>query len=293
MLWSNDNLRKELELCYGTEFTCLKSYFATQEILHQTSCVATPQQNGRVERKNRHILNVARALRFQANLPIQFWGECILTASFLINRTTSKLLLGKTPYEIMFGKQLNYDYFRRFGYLCYAHHSRRDNDKFGERSRKCIFVGYHFGQKGWRVYDMETNEFLVSHDVVFSEMIFPYAATSDPCSTTHDGSNDVFVGEELGEEDILPTTSRGSTNSDDEHSNEVQVASPSTGDVENLINEQPAASEVEPEASHLGRGEICSVEGFCYLLCLLPEKKTPHTLNLPPLRDPQVQFFIP
>lgn len=61
----------------GTEFMCLKSYFATEGILHQTSCVGTPQQNGRVERKHRHILNVAHALRFQAYLPIQFWGEYI------------------------------------------------------------------------------------------------------------------------------------------------------------------------------------------------------------------------
>lgn len=30
----------------GTEFLCLKSYFAAQGIVHQISCVGTPQQNG-------------------------------------------------------------------------------------------------------------------------------------------------------------------------------------------------------------------------------------------------------
>ncbi|KAG7552999.1 Retrotransposon Copia-like N-terminal [Arabidopsis thaliana x Arabidopsis arenosa] len=75
----------------GTEFMCLSSYFREHGIIHQTSCVGTPQQNGRVERKHRHILNVARALLFQASLPIKFWGEAVLTAAYLINRTPSSL----------------------------------------------------------------------------------------------------------------------------------------------------------------------------------------------------------
>lgn len=66
--------------------------------------MGTPQQNGRVERKNRHILNVARALRFQASLPIEFWGHCVLGASHLINRTLCEIHKGRSPYEILFGK---------------------------------------------------------------------------------------------------------------------------------------------------------------------------------------------
>lgn len=88
----------------GIEFTYLGNYFSKHGIVHETSCVGTPQQNGRVECKHRHILNVARALRFQANLSIKFWGECILTAGYLINRNPSLILHGKTPYEILYGK---------------------------------------------------------------------------------------------------------------------------------------------------------------------------------------------
>ena len=153
----------------GTEFMCLKKYFAEHGILHQTSCVGTPQQNGRVERKHRHILNVVRALRFQAHLPIEFWGECVLIARYFINKTPSVFLDGKTPYEILYGQAPSYKHIRTFGCLCYAHDQNQDKEKFGSRSRKCIFVGYPFGKKGWRLYDLENEKYFVSRDVIFVE----------------------------------------------------------------------------------------------------------------------------
>lgn len=63
----------------------MKSFFSSLDILLQTSCLYTPQQNGVVECKHRHLLNVGRALRFQAYLPLQFWGESLLTTTYLIN----------------------------------------------------------------------------------------------------------------------------------------------------------------------------------------------------------------
>ncbi|WVZ25460.1 hypothetical protein V8G54_004004 [Vigna mungo] len=168
----------------GTEFLCMKNYFSEQGIIFQTSCVHTPQQNGRVERKHRHILNIARALRFQGNLPIDFWGECILTAGYLINRTPSEVLNGRTPFEMLYGVPPSLQHLRVFGCLCYVHNKGRHSDKFAPKSKRCIFLGYPYGKKGWKVFDLETRESFVSRDVHFVEHEFPL---SQPCAPQQNG----------------------------------------------------------------------------------------------------------
>lgn len=56
----------------GGEFISLRSFFQDNGVIFQHSCVYTPQQNRVVERKHRHILQVACALKFHAQLPSQF-----------------------------------------------------------------------------------------------------------------------------------------------------------------------------------------------------------------------------
>ena len=60
---------------------------------------------------------------------------------------------------------------KTFGCLCFDHSLVYDKDTFKERSRRCIFIGYLFGNRGWKLYDLETEEIFVSRNV---EEIYPY-----------------------------------------------------------------------------------------------------------------------
>ena len=83
----------------GTEYVNheFELFLALNRIEHQTSCVNTPEQNGVAERKNRHLLEVARSLMFTMNVPKFLWGEAIKTATYLINRMPLRVLGYKTP----------------------------------------------------------------------------------------------------------------------------------------------------------------------------------------------------
>lgn len=94
--------------------------FDTYGIVHQSSCVYASQQNGIVERKHRHILNVARELKFQANIPATYWGECIQGAVYLLNKLLTQILKGHYPYELLYKKGPSLTHLRVFDCLGYA-----------------------------------------------------------------------------------------------------------------------------------------------------------------------------
>ena len=162
----------------GTEFfqDFYSDLFRKHGIEHQRSVPKTPQQNGRVERKHRHLVETTRVMRIYANLPYKFWGACILTATHIINRLPSANRQWKSPYQVLFQCHPDLTGLRVIGSLCYALDLNQTN-KFGAKARKCIFIGYPQGQKAYKLYDLETHKTFVSRDVRFMEHILPFKQT--------------------------------------------------------------------------------------------------------------------
>ncbi|XP_028074529.1 uncharacterized protein LOC114276892 [Camellia sinensis] len=80
---------------------CFRAYLEARGILYQTSCVGTLEQNGVAERKNRHLLEAARALMFTMHVPKPHWGDAVLTATYLINRMPSSVLHFQRPLDLL------------------------------------------------------------------------------------------------------------------------------------------------------------------------------------------------
>ncbi|XP_070010765.1 uncharacterized protein [Nicotiana sylvestris] len=156
------------------------SFFAEFGILHQTTIPQTPQQNGVVERKHMHLLETSRALLFQSKLPIKYWGDCVLTSTYLINRFPSTVLQNLSPYHKLHGHPPTYAHLRTFGCLCFATIPKVKRDKLQPKPSPSLFVGYPLGKKGYKLLDLANHSIFYSRDVVFHEHIFPYHSSSPP-----------------------------------------------------------------------------------------------------------------
>ena len=130
-----------------------------------------------MERKQQHLLSIARALQIQAQIPIQFWGDCVLIVAYLINRLPSPFLNDKTHFELLFRRPLDYNHLKVFGCLCFASTIPQTRNKFSPRAIKCV-IGYPFNIKGYKLFDLESHTIFVSRDIIFHESIFPYVSNS-------------------------------------------------------------------------------------------------------------------
>jgi hypothetical protein len=159
-----------------------------QGIIYQTTCPRTPSQNGVVERKNHHLLEVARSLMFQMNVPKYLWSEAVMTATYLINRMPSRILNIKSPVELLLGKCDFRVPPKVFGCVCFVKDHRPMVSKLDPQAVKCIFVGYSCIQKGYKCWDPIGKRLLVSMDVTFREEDPYYTKKVDPYQILEDFS---------------------------------------------------------------------------------------------------------
>ena len=156
-------------------------------VKHEFSATYTPQQNGVVERKNKTLITLARAMLDDYGTPEDFWAEAINTACHATNRIYLHLLLGKTPYELLIGRKPNISYFRVFGCKCFIYKKKRLG-KFEKRCDIGFFVGYASNSKAYRVFNQTTGLIEETCDVEFDE--------------THGFQGELFHYDDVGDEPL-------------------------------------------------------------------------------------------
>ncbi|GJX83877.1 zinc finger, CCHC-type containing protein [Tanacetum coccineum] len=190
-------------------------YFQSTGIIHQTTAPYTPQQNGVAERKNRTLKEMVNSMLSYSGLSEGFWGEAMLTACYILNRTPNKNSK-QTPYEIWTKKVPNLTYLRVWGCRAVVRLTEPKMKNLGEKGIDCIFIGYAEHSKCYRFYVIEPNDYvsvnsiIESRDAIFDEDRF--TSIPRPRGMIQPSSSKIAEDEVEGTDDVLgPSVPRKST----------------------------------------------------------------------------------
>uniref|UniRef100_A0A2N9H173 CCHC-type domain-containing protein n=1 Tax=Fagus sylvatica TaxID=28930 RepID=A0A2N9H173_FAGSY len=131
----------------------------------------------------------ARCLRLNAELPKIFWAEAVDMACYIINRSPRVALDGKVAEEVWTGQEVDYSFMRIFGCPAYVHISGEDRSKLDPKSKKCIFLGFKKGVKGYKLWDPVAQKVVISRDVVFDEKSMTKAFKEEKSQAAESSNN--------------------------------------------------------------------------------------------------------
>jgi hypothetical protein len=76
------------------------------------------------------------------------------TTCYLVNRSPSSALDDKNTHEVWSGKKPSLQNLRVFGCDAYVHVPKENRSKVDNKSEKCIFIGYKYGVKGYKLWNL-------------------------------------------------------------------------------------------------------------------------------------------
>jgi hypothetical protein len=142
----------------------MQSFCASKEIIHQKTNLYFSQESGIAERLNRTPMQKARAMIEGSRLNEEYWGEAVLTANYVRNRTVLQVH-GKTPLELLTGKQPQVESLRVFESIAYVHVPQHKSKKMDAVAEKGVFFEYEANTKGYRVLSLKDKKIMVFKDV--------------------------------------------------------------------------------------------------------------------------------
>ena len=152
----------------STEFN---EYLKTRGMHRELTIPYTPEQNGVAERLNRTLVEAARSMISHSGLNSKYWGEAVVAAAYVRNRTTTRAT-NRTPYEKWYSRKPDVTNLRVFGCIAYAHVPDAIRQKLDRKAEKMRFVGYSKHPKGYRLLNENTGKVIIRRDVIFNEADF-------------------------------------------------------------------------------------------------------------------------
>ncbi|KIM51512.1 hypothetical protein SCLCIDRAFT_33370 [Scleroderma citrinum Foug A] len=165
--------------------TEVHNYFAKCSMKHELTVHDSPQQNGVAEHTNQTLVENACVMLFRAGFPRALWAEAISHATYLKNRSPTRALVDKTPYEKVHGLQPDLSDMHRFG--CPVYVRIKNTGKLDEQAKQARFIGYDYNSKGYRVYWPKSRHISIERNVHF---------LPDDLSVPSDSPNVEFKGED-------------------------------------------------------------------------------------------------
>jgi histone deacetylase 1/2 len=136
-------------------------------------------------------------------MPLKFWDEAFLAATYLINKAPSKVINFETPLERLYQVKPDFSSLRVFGCACWPNLRPYNKHKLSFRSKECVFLAIVNLHKGFKCLDIPTGRIYISRDVTFDENCFPsqncitlelglrlkFFSYPHPCAIPHQGTN--------------------------------------------------------------------------------------------------------
>ena len=134
----------------GGEFTSTKfeEYLKSEGIRHEYTIPKTPEQNGVAERLNRTLVETVRSMLIDSKLPHKFWAQALSTATYLRNRSPTKVIEGMTPYEAWTKEKPQAEHLCVFGCDAYSHVPKDERQSLIQKHGNAFFWVTERKQKG-------------------------------------------------------------------------------------------------------------------------------------------------
>jgi hypothetical protein len=122
-----------------------------------------------VERKNKTLVECACSMMKGKNLSNTFWAKAINNVVYLKKKIPTWCLDNITPFKALYCSKPPVHNLKVFGCKYFAHIPKENRKKLDAKAIKCIFIGYCFEFKAYKLFYPSNHKVFVSRDVLFHE----------------------------------------------------------------------------------------------------------------------------